>query len=183
MVNWVTLTKTFVADSAYTHLTVGCFKPYGTMLMDSLDDGGKRPVYSRTAYYYIGQIGVPDSTRHSDTDYVTPPDLTGPYPVDTTIIATANTVKYVFPNAFTPTNQGNNNVFRIIGKNPTGLGGYSLSIFNRWGQRIFFTKDPLSGWDGTYNNIQQDIGTYFYMSAFTVNGEYRILKGDVTLLR
>lgn len=53
------------------------------------------------------------------------------------------------PNAFTPNSDGKNEVFKpegILGDNVT----YEMSIFNRWGERIFNTTDFNSGWDGSF---------------------------------
>jgi len=175
-INWVTLSKTFVADSAYTHLVVGGFKPYGIMLIDSVGNSGP---FANSSYYYIGRIGDPDSTRHSDTDKITIPLP----PIDTTKPVVEDTVRYQFPSAFTPNMDCCNNIFRIIGRPSTVYKDYTLRVFNRWGELLFITDNPASGWDGTFNNKQQDIGTYFYMAQFTVDGKRELLKGNVTLIR
>ncbi len=70
---------------------------------------------------------------------------------------------------------------------PVGLGAtktYRMSIFNRWGEEIFFTNDPTQGWDGTYNNelVMQD--TYTYLIEFTfIDGKTYQFKGTLTVLR
>jgi len=46
----------------------------------------------------------------------------------------------IFPNAITPNQDGLNDVFRPF-VDCDKLKSYELSIYNRWGQRIFFTKD------------------------------------------
>jgi hypothetical protein len=38
-------------------------------------------------------------------------------------------------------------------------------------------------WDGTYNGIPQDMGTYFYYLKYDCGGKTREIKGDVTLIR
>src|SRR5690606_22589334 len=57
------------------------------------------------------------------------------------------TVKQIFcdiwlPNAFTPNSDGVNDVFRILG-NLGRLEGVTLSVFNRWGERVYVTNDKL----------------------------------------
>lgn len=176
-VNWVTLTKTFVADSAYTHLLVGCFKPYGVMHLDSL--ATYSAAYNYSSYYYIGQIGLPDSTRHAPTDSVTPPYIdtsrTEPPKVDTPY--------YAFPNAFTPDWDGVNDIFRILTSSGTVLQDYTFTIFNRWGQRVYVTNIQSEGWDGTLNGRLQPMDVYCYFAEFKVHGERHRLKGNVTLIR
>ena len=60
---------------------------------------------------------------------------------------------------------------------------YKLSIYNRWGQRIFYTEDIYAGWDGKFNGVDQNIGTYFYMITYTLEGKSGMLKGDLTLVK
>lgn len=88
------------------------------------------------------------------------------------------------PNAFTPNNDGNNDRFRI--KFVGDITIERFSIYNRWGQEVFFTKNPTDSWDGTYNDIPQDGGTYFYYLKGTCGNTSPTpleLKGDVTLIR
>jgi gliding motility-associated-like protein len=170
-VNWVNLTQTFVADSAYDHLTLGCFKPEATVKIDTLNDGGAGFPF---AYYYISQIGIPDANWQPPTD---------PPPADTIKPVVADTIKYFFPSAFTPNLDGHNDVFRILGDPTNVYKDFSLSIYNRWGQRVFVSRDPATGWDGTYVNTPQEVGVYFYLAEFAVNGKRELLKGDVTLIR
>src|ERR1041384_3504677 len=49
------------------------------------------------------------------------------------------------PNAFTPNGDGLNDVFLPVTR---GVKKYSLELFNRWGERIFFSREPMIGWDG-----------------------------------
>ena len=45
-----------------------------------------------------------------------------------------------------------------------------MMIYNRWGQKIYETTDPNSGWDGTYNNIPSPLGTYVYKVSYRTEG-------------
>jgi gliding motility-associated-like protein len=54
-------------------------------------------------------------------------------------------------NAFTPNNDGKNDVF---------LKGIDMNIFNRWGQLLYTGND---GWDGKYKGNAVSAGTYYYM--------------------
>ncbi len=96
-------------------------------------------------------------------------------------------VKQIFcdiwlPNAFTPNGDGGNDVFRVLG-NIGRLEGFSLSIFNRWGERIFYTTDKLEGWDGYHNGTESVLGTYIYMLEYTIDGNPYLKKGNFHLLR
>ncbi|MET0298749.1 MAG: gliding motility-associated C-terminal domain-containing protein, partial [Flavitalea sp.] len=65
-----------------------------------------------------------------------------------------------FPNAFTPNNDGKNDVFRMI--NPGTPESFVLQIFNRWGQKVFEGRDPYKGWDGKIGPNAPQTGTYLY---------------------
>src|SRR5690606_31188872 len=89
---------------------------------------------------------------------------------------------YLMPNAFTPNNDGLNDCFRI--KYWGKVDGFEFSIFNRWGQRIFFTKDPEKCWDGTYKGIPQENGVYVYMiKGITFCDPEVFRKGTFVLIR
>lgn len=95
-----------------------------------------------------------------------------------------NCCKPYVPNAFTPNNDGKNDVYRVRFKGDVKL--ESFSIFNRYGQRIFYTTDVNTGWDGTWNDKLQDLGTYFYYIKLICGNKgnnHLEFKGDVTLIR
>ena len=87
-----------------------------------------------------------------------------------------------FPSAFTPNNDGRNDVFR-----PITTGTHEISAFrvqNRWGQTVFTTGNEQQGWDGSFNGKPQDIGTYFFFMKYKCsNGEFYEKKGEVMLVR
>jgi gliding motility-associated-like protein len=86
------------------------------------------------------------------------------------------------PNAFTPNNNGQNDVFLI-----RTLGSVTLNyfkVYDRWGKVIFETQNLSDGWDGTYNNKPMMPGVYLYEWEITCSGSDVIKKqGNVTLLR
>lgn len=83
------------------------------------------------------------------------------------------------PNAFSPNNDGLNDVWQI----PVLIAypGFELTIFNRYGQIIFRTKDAGRGWDGTYKGEPQPVGAYVYM--LDLNDGSPVRKGTLTLIR
>ena len=72
------------------------------------------------------------------------------------------------PNSFTPNGDEHNEVFRPV-TYYVSEEGYSFSIYNRAGQKIFETNDPQKGWDGSYKGSQAQNGNYVYHIQF-VNG-------------
>ena len=85
-----------------------------------------------------------------------------------------------FPNVFTP-DEPTNNLFRGYG---THVKDYELSVYTRWGDCIFRTKDINEGWDGTYLGVRSPVSAYLYVCNYsTMEGEPRTVYGTVTLLR
>jgi gliding motility-associated-like protein len=96
---------------------------------------------------------------------------------------------YYVPNAFTPNGSELNNVFLPIFSPSLALESYTLQIFNRWGEIIFESQDPLKGWDGTVNttngaNMSPD-GMYTYKINFVETGFEKVFEvvGSVVLVR
>jgi gliding motility-associated-like protein len=83
------------------------------------------------------------------------------------------------PSAFTPNGDGENDVFGVASAN-ISKGFFSMSIYNRWGMKVFETENPELFWDG--NGCPQ--GTYVYVVNYKSNdANKRELIGAVTLLR
>lgn len=61
------------------------------------------------------------------------------------------------PSIFSPNNDGSNDVFNTFGKYFTA---YKFTVFNRWGEIIFYTEDPTEAWNGTYLGEQMPNGVY-----------------------
>jgi gliding motility-associated-like protein len=84
------------------------------------------------------------------------------------------------PNAFTPNKDGKNELFKV----PDGISSLnSFSIYNRWGNEIFRTKDIHKGWDGTYKGKDCPIGVYIYILKGRSSKGPVFLKGILTLIR
>ncbi|MCF8331007.1 MAG: gliding motility-associated C-terminal domain-containing protein [Bacteroidales bacterium] len=85
------------------------------------------------------------------------------------------------PNAFTP--GGLNPVFRPYNVY-VDTKDYRFIIYDRWGRRLFTSKNPDQGWDGDVNGKRAPTGTYLYQLRFKKkNGNIFEKKGTVTLLR
>ena len=105
---------------------------------------------------------------------------------DTTLVAPGDCGPLVHvPNSFTPEGDGHNEVFApvIVGE----VSDYELLIFDRWGEAIFISTAPASGWDGRVNGTEAPIGVYVWTmryKAYTDDGlVHQRLSGHVNLLR
>lgn len=86
------------------------------------------------------------------------------------------------PNAFTPNEDGNNDVFKIFSN---CIDFKEMYIYNRWGEKIWYTSDMNTGWDGTYKGVKQNQGVFVYVIYYQTifNRSNKMLKGSVTLIR
>ena len=92
---------------------------------------------------------------------------------------------YHLPNAFTPNGDGLNDGYRGNGIF-TGLTGFQMNIWNRWGEKVFETTDPTESWNGLYKNSGKPApkGVYVCVVQFTgPRGELTKLEELVTLIR
>ena len=89
---------------------------------------------------------------------------------------------YVYvPNAFSPNGDGENDVLYVRGRNITDL---YFAIFNRWGEKVFETKDQSVGWDGYFRNRNSDPAVFdYYLKYFCDGSKQYFQKGNVTLIR
>jgi gliding motility-associated-like protein len=93
-----------------------------------------------------------------------------------------NCIIIQIPNAFTPDNNGKNDVFIPFMSAP--LPDYHMQVYNRWGQLLFETRDTEKGWDGDYQSKDQTAGTYVYVITFKdFDGKYVKKSGTVILVR
>ena len=92
------------------------------------------------------------------------------------------TCELTLPNAFTPNFDGVNDIFRPL--HPCNMSEYMLQIFDRYGKPVYISRDFSKGWNGTYNGVPADDGTYIWMASYrntdTKAMQYR--KGFVIVL-
>ncbi len=103
-------------------------------------------------------------------------------------IVVAWDVKLYIPTAFSPNEDGVNDIFR-----PTALGpldAYRLQIYDRWGGLIFQSLDPLLGWNGeAANGKPLDPGVYLYTlevappSLANLPATPKLYSGEILMMR
>lgn len=119
---------------------------------------------------------APDQTT---TYYLTIRSAEGCVAMDSVTIHVTNAM---LPNAFSPNGDGHNDVFRLSVQDER-VHLKDFSVYNRYGQRVFYTKDIAQGWDGSFNGKPSDLSTYFYLVNYIIGANTYTLKGDVTLIR
>ncbi|HET7898518.1 MAG TPA: gliding motility-associated C-terminal domain-containing protein, partial [Flavisolibacter sp.] len=123
--------------------------------------------------------GSVDSVRY----IVTVQDAIGCSDETTVLVKIYNTSPHVFvPTAFTPNNDGKNDVLRAI---PVGLSKLEyFRIYNRWGQLVYETTQSETGWDGKIKGIDQGTQTYVWIvKGQDFAGKVVFDKGTTTLIR
>lgn len=104
------------------------------------------------------------------------------------IVCVDNCPEYQLPNTFTPNSDGANELFvPIINR---FIETVDFQVYNKWGNQVFESNDPLILWDGTTGN-GKDLpdGTYFYTCSIieqrvtgNVDGNV-LLKGHINIIR
>jgi gliding motility-associated-like protein len=96
------------------------------------------------------------------------------------VFATAPTV--FVPTAFTPNNDGKNDILR-----PVAVGMQRIeyfNVYNRWGQLVFSSSINGAGWDGRIGGQVQASNVYIWMvKAIDYRGTFYFQKGMVTLIQ
>jgi gliding motility-associated-like protein len=87
-------------------------------------------------------------------------------------------------NVFTPSDPGDgyNDVFLVP---CMGCTQFDLRIYNRWGEKVFQSKDPAVSWNGRVDNKGPILpsGTYVYMLKYALgSAPAKTMNGVVTLL-
>lgn len=87
------------------------------------------------------------------------------------------------PNAFTPDEDGVNDIFK-----PSGIGysldGYEMTIYDRWGKLLFVSNEFERGWDGKVDGTVLNINDVFIYTIviYDLRGQNHQFTGHVTLL-
>ncbi|HEX5652463.1 MAG TPA: gliding motility-associated C-terminal domain-containing protein, partial [Chitinophagaceae bacterium] len=150
-----------------------------------LATGAMQYSWSPAATLDRNNISNPVAMPTATTQYtVNGTDSDGCTNFDTITVKVDNVNKggYLMPSGFTPNNDGLNDCYGV--KYWGVIGEIEFSIFNRWGERVFYSKDRGKCWDGTYKGIKQDSGVFVYMIRAKTNCDNEVFrKGSFVLIR
>lgn len=137
-------------------------------------DGATSQIENPTHFY--NESGLKQITLIASNDY----DC-----LDTvihTILVNDVSIIYI-PNSFTPNGDGINDTFLPV-CSFVKEEGFSMKIFNRWGQEIFYSNDYFYGWDGNYNGVASPSGSYSYIIIYeNLFGQQFRKVGSVNIIR
>ena len=180
VVNVVPPLKVFAGDD--TSVVVG-----QTVPLDAVDvDNVGFTQYAWTPVTGLSNANIIDPTalvNASITYTVTATAPDGCQGVDSMTIKAFTTQADIFvPNAFTPNNDGHNDLLRAI---PIGISEFKyFTVYNRWGQQVFSTTNASLGWDGTLSGHTLLPGTFVWVAAgLDYTGRLVQRKGVVLLIR
>ncbi len=123
-------------------------------------------------------IASPDTTTMY---YLVVTDDNGCRSIDSVLVIVDETTGWFLPNAFTPDNNGVNDVLYFYG---TGVREFILQVFDRWGEKVFETTDTKVGWDGNYKGKAAISGVYAYQLTITFKStKVEQVKGNLNLIR
>ena len=104
----------------------------------------------------------PVATPISDITYkIRVTNADGCFASDSVFIKVIQLDEIYMPTAFTPNNDGKNDVIKPRYGEKFIL--KEFSVFNRWGQKVFSTTQRGVGWDGKINGLDQDSGVYVWV--------------------
>ncbi len=79
----------------------------------------------------------------------------------TKLVVIKNPLIIYIPNAFSPNGDGENDTWKPVFTNED-LSNFSIRIFNRWGENMFYSEDINFSWNGRFKDLNVPIGIYSY---------------------
>ena len=87
------------------------------------------------------------------------------------------------PNAYSPNGDGHNDKICLQGWNDC-VTDFTISIYDRWGEKVFESEDPAFCWDGIFKGKMLDPAVFvYYITAKLPNEEKIAKKGNISLMR
>lgn len=155
------------ADDIYVLKISQCYTNYGTEIVTAYD-----------SYTWINGVTY---TSNNDSDIYTLTNVGGCDSIVTLDLTMIPCIP-MLPEAFSPNGDGVNDVLLVRG------GGFTVTqfaIYNRYGQRVFTTDDPTTGWDGTFRDKELNPGVFVYRIHYTClsNNQTGFVTGNITLMK
>jgi gliding motility-associated-like protein len=166
----------------YTNINLG-----ETATLTATANGNNNNVYNWSPSVNVECAACATTTTRSGNNTTFTINVTDDYgctAFDTVSVSVNSITDLFIPNAFTPNNDGNNDVLEIYG-DINAIHYIEFNIFNRWGEKVFSTNDPTFKWDGSYKGQMVDQGAYIYtMNLVFINEVSRSdYKGSITIIR
>jgi gliding motility-associated-like protein len=157
---WTLISGEFVASGTEKYITIGNFRDNNNTNIILFNP---TPIMTAAvAYYLIDDVSV----------------------ICCDCEDTSNNNNLFIPNAFSPNNDGHNDVLRVLGNAKK----VEFKVFDRWGEMVYsYTGGEMgagTGWDGTYKGKALDNAVFVYFAKVTLpDGKEVGLKGNVSLIK
>lgn len=144
---------------------------------------GVPPVANHTYLWNSGETTSQIYTSPVTRTYALTADNNGCRGYDAVSIKVLNVCLIRVPGAFTPNGDGVNELLKAL--NADLAKNFSFRVFNRFGQLVFSTNNPMEGWDGTFKGNPESSGTYVWMLRYIDpwSGKLVNTKGTSILIR
>ena len=155
-----------------------------SVVLEPVYSGNNSLFFNWTPEVYLSNaaIDTPTARPFQTTTYtITVSDSNQCEATASTTVFVNDSIKIYIPNIFSPNADGINDVFLVYAN---AVKDIYVTVFNRWGEKVFESKDITVGWDGTYKGKLAPEGVYVYYIQFTfLNFTQQKKKGSVTLVR
>jgi gliding motility-associated-like protein len=152
---------------------------------------------SSNATNYVWYFGDSSTSTQEDPSHNYPDDYVGNYQVvlvaingvctdtATAMLTMDEILIYYVPNTFTPDGDQHNQIFKPIFSSGLDPFDFNMTIYNRWGEKVFETNDVNYGWDANYLGLPVQDGTYIWTMEFKerTSEERHRVNGHVNVLR
>lgn len=157
-VNWIKVSGSFIADSAYEYLIIG-----GLFDINQLDTT------------YLPNASPPSQSYYFLDDVCLSEDSTICY-------SNVSNCDFILPTAFSPNGDNMNDTYKWI-TNCTNYADYIMNIYNRWGEKVFTSNNSNYTWDGIFKGEQQPSDVYAVYVSVVVDGKPISKISNLTLFR
>ena len=91
--------------------------------------------------------------------------------------------RILIPNAFSPNEDQKNDFYRIIDEDKI-ITKFKIEIFNRFGEKVYFSEDVNESWNGYYKGelLASQVFDY-YLEIKCIGNKTLFEKGNITLIR
>lgn len=157
-------------DQSFQGVTYNWTNPSGNVVFGAATDHATTAMSTTAGSYVLTLTATAaDSTACQDT---------------ASVVLNVESIYTGMPNAFTPNEDGINDLYRPIGLNADDV--LTFRIYNRWGQEVYNGDDLENmGWDGRFQGVEQPTEVYLFLLEYKLgaNSKSKAHKGEFTLVR
>ena len=164
---WVSDTIVFRGEQ----ITIEVLTPDQINWEDFLNQEKKQNIYPNTSKCYLFEVYNDFNCNIKDSVCIIVKDVF------------CDTEKIKIPNAFSPNGDNVNDTYFIQDEEGV-VTNFKLEIFNRLGQKVFYSTSISNTWNGTFNGEELNPQVFdFYLQLECIGGKELFHSGNITLIR